>query len=253
MAAYSLVGESVAEPGKYFRNNVTATLGLLDAMVNHGVRRFVFSSTAAVYGQPETVPIDEGALQLPTNPYGETKLAIEKALHWYEGAHGIRYASLRYFNAAGATERNGEQHDPESHLIPLLLDVARGRAAEARIFGTDYPTPDGTCIRDYIHVTDLADAHVLALQALDAGSRIFNLGNGEGFSVLEVLEEARRVTGHPIPAVEEARRAGDPPRLVASSAKIRRDLGWSPRYPDLTSIIGSAWEWLKKHPDGYTG
>ncbi len=251
LAAYSLVGESVAKPSLYYHNNVTMTLGLLDAMVRHDVRRFVFSSTAAVYGQPEVVPIREDARLQPTNPYGATKLAIEQALPWYEDAYGLRYASLRYFNAAGATEHHGEDHAPESHLIPLLLNVALGKTERATVFGTDYPTPDGTCIRDYIHVEDLAAAHVLALRSLDSGSRINNLGNGSGFSVLEVLAETRRVTGHPIPAVNAERRSGDPPRLVASSDRIKAELGWNPRWTSLTSIIGSAWEWAKAHPNGY--
>lgn len=251
MAAYSLVGESVAVPAKYYRNNVTATLSLLDAMVRHSVKRFVFSSTAAVYGDPASVPITEESPTQPTNPYGETKLAIEHALRWYDQAYGIRYATLRYFNAAGATEALGEDHDPESHLIPLLLRVAHGIAPEAQIFGDDYPTPDGTCIRDYIHVSDLADAHIRAIRVLDSGSRIYNLGNGEGFSVKQVLEEARRVTGHPIPATVVPRRAGDPPRLVASSDKIRRELEWTPRFPDLASILESAWAWSRNHRTGY--
>ncbi|GIW05833.1 MAG: UDP-glucose 4-epimerase [Dehalococcoidia bacterium] len=250
-AAYSLVGESVQRPDRYYHNNVTVTLGLLDAMQRHGVRRLVFSSTAAVYGDPQRIPIVEDEPTAPTNPYGATKLAIEQALPWYEAAFGLRFVSLRYFNAAGATDRLGEDHDPESHLIPLLLQVALGQRPYAEIFGTDYPTPDGTCIRDYIHVSDLAEAHVLALEALDHGSRIYNLGNGAGFSVREVLETARRVTGHPIPAVEAPRRPGDPPRLVAASDRIVAELGWRPRFPDLEAIVGSAWEWARRHPTGY--
>ncbi|MDW8252985.1 MAG: UDP-glucose 4-epimerase GalE [Chloroflexota bacterium] len=250
-AAYSLVGESVQRPDRYYHNNVTVTLGLLDVMRRHGIRRFVFSSTAAVYGDPDRLPITEEEPTTPTNPYGATKLAIEQALPWYEAAFGIRFISLRYFNAAGATARLGEDHDPETHLIPLLLQVALGKREHAEIFGTDYPTPDGTCIRDYIHVADLAAAHVLALEALERGSRIYNLGNGAGFSVREVLAAARRVTGHPIPAVEGPRRPGDPPRLVAASDKIAAELGWRPRFPDLETIIGSAWEWARRHPDGY--
>jgi UDP-glucose 4-epimerase len=250
-AAYSLVGESVHRPDLYYHNNVTVTLGLLDTMRRHGVRRLVFSSTAAVYGDPERVPIREDEPTRPTNPYGATKLAIEQALPWYEAAFGLRYASLRYFNAAGATARLGEDHDPETHLIPLVLQVALGQREQAEIFGTDYPTPDGTCIRDYIHVSDLATAHVLALEALDRGSRIDNLGNGAGFSVREVIEAARRVTGHPIPAVAGPRRPGDPPRLVAASDKIAAELGWRPRFPDLEAIIGSAWDWMRRHPHGY--
>jgi UDP-glucose 4-epimerase len=250
-AAFSLVGESVAHPDWYYHNNVLATLVLLDVMREHGVRRFVFSSTAAVYGAPEHLPIDEAAPTQPTNPYGATKLVIEQALPWYEAAFGLRYVSLRYFNAAGATERLGEHHEPETHLIPLLLQVALGQRPSAEIYGVDYPTADGTCIRDYIHVADLAEAHVLALTALEQGSRIYNLGNGLGFSVRQVLEAARRVTGHPIPAVERPRRPGDPPRLVASAARIARELGWQPKRPTLDEIIGSAWEWARRHPHGY--
>ncbi|MFN8532735.1 MAG: UDP-glucose 4-epimerase GalE [Dehalococcoidia bacterium] len=250
-AAYSLVGESVQRPDRYYQNNVAVTLTLLEAMQRHGVGKLVFSSTAAVYGDPERVPIAEDEPTTPTNPYGATKLAIEQALPWYEAAFGLRFASLRYFNAAGATERFGEDHDPESHLIPLLLQVALGKRPRAEIFGTDYPTPDGTCIRDYIHVSDLATAHVLALDALDRGSRIYNLGNGSGFSVREVIESVRRVTGHPIPAVERPRRPGDPPQLVAAADKIVRELGWNPRYAGLDEIVGSAWAWARRYPDGY--
>jgi UDP-glucose 4-epimerase len=232
-------------------------------MLAHGPKRLVFSSTAAVYGEPETVPIEEGARLLPTNPYGQSKLLVEQMLSWLNQIHGLRYASLRYFNVAGAPERpggevmRGEAHDPETHLIPLVLDVALGRRPSIKIFGDDYPTPDGTCIRDYIHVSDLADAHLLALAALDQGREpgnpasdfralIYNLGNGKGFSVREVIESARRVTGHPIPAEVHPRRAGDPAVLVASSEKAIRELGWKPRYTQLDDIIRTAWKWHQK-------
>jgi UDP-glucose 4-epimerase len=251
MAAHSLVGESMAEPAKYFRNNVTTGIGLLDAMLAAGVDRIVFSSTAAVYGEPETSPITEDATGRPTNPYGESKLAFEKVLHWYSAAYGLRYASLRYFNAAGATARLGEDHAPETHLIPIVLGCALGLRQEVEVFGDDYPTPDGTCIRDYIHVTDLSDAHILALEALEKGGRIYNLGNGNGYSVGEVIEVARRVTGHPIPVRVAPRRAGDPAVLVASSERIKDELRWKPAYPELEVIIRSAWEWHRAHPHGY--
>jgi len=251
MAAYSLVGESVAEPHKYFVNNVSATLALLDAMLEVGIKRFVFSSTAAVYGEPQRVPITEDLSQSPTNPYGESKVAVERALGWYDAAYRIRFASLRYFNAAGASERCGEHHDPESHLIPLVLNVAAGRAEHIRVFGEDYPTPDGTCVRDYIHVVDLADAHILALQALDAGSRIYNLGYGGGYSVRQVIEMARQITGRPIPIEPGPRRAGDPAVLIASSDKITRELQWRPHSSALETIVESAWRWHVTHPHGY--
>jgi UDP-glucose 4-epimerase len=252
MAADSLVGESVVNPSKYYRNNVTAGLALLDAMREGGVGRLVFSSTAAVYGEPEKQPIEETDPLQPTNPYGETKLAFERALPWYEKAHGIHSASLRYFNAAGATARCGEDHDPETHLIPIVLQAAAGRRAHVEVYGDDYPTRDGTCVRDYIHVVDLARAHVLALSILGERSAVYNLGcGGEGYTVKEVIDTARAVTGRDIAVRVGARRAGDPAMLVASSARIRRELGWSPQSQDLRAIIESAWTWMGSHPDGY--
>jgi UDP-glucose 4-epimerase len=251
-AALIEAGESMARPEIFFRNNTASTLTLLEAMLAHGPRRLVFSSTAAVYGEPESVPIKEDARLLPTNAYGESKLLVEQMLAWFNRIHGLRYASLRYFNVAGAPEgpdgiTRGEAHEPESHLIPLVLDVALGRRASIRIYGQDYPTPDGTCIRDYIHVSDLADAHLLALDALESKDRlIFNLGNGRGFSVSEVIESARRVTGHPIPAELHPRRPGDPAVLVASSEKAIRELGWQPRYTQLDDILHTAWVWHQK-------
>jgi UDP-glucose 4-epimerase len=248
MAADSLVGESVQNPRKYYANNMTGGLCLLDSMLDCDVRRIVFSSTAAVYGEPERQPIEESAPTRPTNPYGETKLAFENALRWYEGAFAIRHASLRYFNAAGATERCGEKHDPETHLIPLVLDVAAGTRESITINGNDYPTPDGTCVRDYIHVVDLARAHILALGAIEKQSRTYNLGcGGSGYSVREVIETARRVTDQEIPVTIGPRRGGDPAVLVASSAKIRRELGWEPTMGDLETIVSSAWCWMQKH------
>lgn len=252
MAADSLVGESVERPGKYYDNNVAAGLCLLDAMVEVGVRRLVFSSTAAVYGEPERQPIRETDPTTPTNPYGETKLAFERALPWYERAHGLRAASLRYFNAAGASERCGEDHDPETHLIPLVLQAAAGRRREVTIFGEDYPTPDGTCVRDYIHVVDLARAHVLALAALEREAGAFNLGcGGLGYSVRAVVESARRVTGRDIAVRVGPRRPGDPAVLVASSERIQQALGWRPQLGDLDAIVASAWRWMQAHPAGY--
>ena len=255
-AALIEAGESMLHPEQYFRNNTASTLALLEAILAHGPRRLVFSSTAAVYGEPEGLPIKEDARLLPTNVYGESKLLVEKMLGWFNRIHGLRYASLRYFNVAGAPEgpngiTRGEAHEPESHLIPLVLDVALGRRPSIRIYGNDYHTSDGTCIRDYIHVSDLADAHLLALNALEtapaAESRlIFNLGNGRGFSVLEVIESARRVTGHPIPAEVHPRRTGDPAVLVASSEKAIRELGWKPRYTQLDEIVRTAWVWHQK-------
>jgi UDP-glucose 4-epimerase len=251
-AAFIEAGESMKAPEQFFRNNTANALTLLETMLEHGVRKFVFSSTAALFGDPERTPIQENDGLEPTNAYGESMLLVELMLAWFHRIHGFRYASLRYFNAAGATESLGEAHEPESHLIPLVLQVAMGKCDKIQIFGTDYPTPDGTCIRDYIHVVDLADAHVLALHALGQHSRlIYNLGNGRGFSVREVIEAARRVTGHPIPAVESPRRPGDPAILVAGSEKIMRELGWKPRYAELETIIRSAWEWHRKNPDGY--
>jgi UDP-glucose 4-epimerase len=247
MAAYSLVGESVVDPAKYYRNNVTAGLELLDAMRDAGVQQLVFSSTAAVYGEPEKQPIEEDDPTHPTNPYGETKLAFELVLRWYARAYGLSSASLRYFNAAGATQRNGELHDPETHLIPLVLHAAGGRLPRVTLFGDDYPTPDGTCIRDYIHVHDLARAHVLALAALSTPGTCltYNLGcGGRGYSVREVIQAAERVTGRAVPVQVAPRRAGDPAVLVASSERIRRNVGWTPRYHDLEPIIASAWAWM---------
>jgi len=255
-AALIEAGESMRQPELYFRNNTASTLALLEAVLAHGPHRLVFSSTAAVYGEPESVPIKEDARLLPTNAYGESKLLVEHMLAWFNRIHGLRYASLRYFNVAGAPEgpngvTRGEAHEPESHLIPLILDVALGRRPSIRIYGDDYPTPDGTCIRDYIHVSDLADAHLLALQALETSDRlIFNLGNGQGFSVREVIESARRVTGHPIPAEIHSRRAGDPAVLVASSEKAIRELGWKPRYTQLDDILRTAWQWHRKRYGG---
>jgi UDP-glucose 4-epimerase len=251
MAASSLVGESVENPHLYFTNNVGAGLTLLDAMLAVGVKKIVFSSTAAVYGSPETMPITEDAPQNPTNPYGESKLAFERMLRWYDAAYQLRYASLRYFNAAGASERFGEDHDPETHLIPNVLRVAAAQSGHVAIFGENYNTPDGTCVRDYIHVVDLADAHVLALDALEKRSEIYNLGYGSGYSVAEVVEMARQVTKRWISTEAAPRRAGDPPVLIASPDKIMRDLGWNPRHSELDRIIESAWRWLLAHPNGY--
>ncbi len=254
MAADSLVGESMQKPEKYFRSNVINSLNLAEAMLEQGVASLVFSSTAAVYGEPETIPITEDAPTMPTNVYGESKLAFERMLGWLGRIHGLRWIALRYFNAAGATERLGEDHDPETHLIPIVLQVALGRRERVPLFGTDYPTPDGTCIRDYIHVADLAEAHLLALEALargEAGGRAYNLGNGTGYSNRQIIEAARRVTGHPIPVEEAPRRPGDPAVLVASSERIQRELGWRPRYPGIDEIVGSAWRWHRRFPDGY--
>ena len=248
MAAYSLVGESVVEPAKYYRNNVLAGLSLLDAMRECEVRKIVFSSTAAVYGEPEKQPIEETDRTSPTNPYGDTKLAFEHALKAYEHAYGIRYASLRYFNAAGASERCGEIHDPETHLIPIVLQTAAGSREAVEVFGDDYPTRDGTCVRDYIHVIDLARAHVMALDLLDNESAIFNLGcGGDGYTVKEVIEAAIEITGKDIPARVSTRRPGDPALLVASSDRIRERLGWQPQYQDLGLIIESAWKWMQRN------
>lgn len=251
-AALIEAGESMQKPEIYFRNNTASTLSLLEAMhaalPDSGTNKLVFSSTAAVYGEPELVPIQENAALAPTNAYGESKLLVEHMLRWFHRIHGLRYASLRYFNVAGALPGRGEAHDPETHIIPLVLDVALGRREKIFIFGDDYDTPDGTCIRDYIHVADLADAHILALQALSNIDRmIFNLGNGNGFSVKEVIEAARRVTGHPIPVEIKPRRAGDPARLVASSEKAKTELGWRPNLPQIDQIIDSAWQWHQQH------
>lgn len=250
-AAFIEAGESMVDPGKYFRNNLALSLGLLEACLQAGIRRFVLSSTAAVYASSDR-PLSEVSPLGPANVYGQTKLMMEQALEWYRQIHGLRYAALRYFNAAGSLPDRGEDHRPESHLIPLVLQVALGKRAAVRIFGTDYPTPDGTCVRDYVHISDLIDAHLLALQALESHDRlIFNLGNGEGYSVRQVIETARQVTGRPIATVEEGRRPGDAPRLVASADRIRRELGWQPRYPDLDYIIASAWDWHRSRPHGY--
>lgn len=252
LAAFIEAGESMQVPEKYFRNNSAKALTLLEAMLEHNVRRFVFSSTAALYGTPERTPIEEDDPLHPTNAYGESKLLVEQMLAWLHRIHGFRYASLRYFNAAGAAGAHGEDHVPESHLIPLTLQVALGKREHIAIYGTDYPTPDGTCVRDYIHVSDLASAHVLVLDGLrERDKLIYNLGNGRGFSVREVIEMVRRVTGHAIPAREVARRPGDPAVLVASSDKIKRELRWQPQFPSLEAIVGSAWEWRRAHPDGY--
>lgn len=247
-AALIEAGESMRRPEIYFRNNTASTLTLLEAMLATGHDRLVFSSTAACYGEPEKTPILEDAKLQPTNPYGESKLLVEHMLRWMNLAHNFKYASLRYFNVAGAIEGYGEAHEPESHLIPLILDVALGKRANIKIFGTDYPTKDGTCVRDYIHVRDLAEAHLLALGALsDAKSRlIYNIGNGQGFTVREVIDSVRRVTGRPIPVEELDRRPGDPAVLVASSEKIKAELGWRPKYAELDQIVASAWEWHQK-------
>jgi UDP-glucose 4-epimerase len=256
-AALIEAGESMKAPEQFFRNNTANALTLLEAMLAARVKRFVFSSTAALYGNPERTPIAEDDALHPTNAYGESKLLVERMLRWFHQIHGLGYASLRYFNAAGASRPDqGEAHQPETHLIPRILEVALGRAEHVNIFGTDYATPDGTCVRDYIHVSDLARAHLLALEALAPGNSsplIYNLGNGQGFSVCEVVEVARKVTGHPVPVIESPRRAGDPAVLIASSERIRRDLGWQPRFPDLKTIVGSAWQWHRTHPDGYPG
>ncbi|MFN2475475.1 MAG: UDP-glucose 4-epimerase GalE [Chthoniobacterales bacterium] len=248
-AASALVGESMTNPSKYFRNNVANGLNLLDAMVAAGVKRLVFSSTCATFGPPERIPIDETLPQHPINPYGESKLAFERILHWYSEIHGLRFVALRYFNAAGASEKFGEDHRIETHLIPLVLKVALGQKENVQIFGTDYETPDGTCIRDYIHIIDLSHAHLLALNA--SRSEFYNIGTGGGSSVREVIDTCRRITGHEIPVIEQPRRAGDPPRLIAASAKIKRELGWAPRYQQLDAIVESAWKWHQKFPHGY--
>jgi UDP-glucose 4-epimerase len=248
MAAYSLVGESVENPAKYYQNNVVAGLSLLDAMRNTGVKKIVFSSTAATYGEPEKQPIEETDKTAPTNPYGESKLAFEHALRWYETAYGLRYASLRYFNAAGASERCGELHEPETHIIPLVLQTAAGKRPDVEIYGDDYETRDGTCVRDYIHVIDLARAHLLALSILDERSAVYNLGcGGEGYTVRELIDAAIEVTGKEIPVRIAPRRAGDPAVLVASSNKIKTELGWQPEFQDLHKIIESAWRWMQNH------
>ena len=244
-----LVGESMQNPGKYFRNNVACSLEFLEAARAQNVRKFIFSSTAATYGHPEQIPIPEDAPQRPVNPYGEAKLMFEKILTWYHRIHGLEFVAFRYFNAAGATERHGEDHRPETHLIPNVLKVALGQKPCVEIYGTDYPTPDGTCIRDYIHVADLVEAHILALAPGTCG--FYNLGNGGGYSVREVIAACERVTGRRIPVEEKPRRPGDPPRLVASAERAIRELGWKPRWPGLEDIVATAWSWHQKHPDGY--
>lgn len=254
-AANSLVGVSMKEPYQYYHNNVYGTLCLLEQMNKHGVNKIIFSSTAATYGEPENVPILESDRTQPTNTYGETKLAMEKMMHWFDVAHGVKHIALRYFNAAGAHESGkiGEDHNPETHLVPLILQVPLGQREFISIFGDDYDTPDGTCIRDYLHVSDLADAHLLALDKLRAGgdSSVYNLGSGSGFSVKEMVEVARQVTGHPIPARIVERRAGDPAVLIASSDKIKKELGWNPKKDKVEAIIADAWNWHKTHPNGY--
>jgi UDP-glucose 4-epimerase len=248
-AANALVAESMRNPSKYFRNNIGNGVNLLDAMIETGVKRFVFSSTCATFGLPDRVPIDETAPQRPMNPYGESKLAYEKILRWYGEIHGLRFVSLRYFNAAGASENFGEHHRHETHLIPNVLKVALGEAPHVEIYGTDYATPDGTCIRDYIHILDLSRAHILALEAEE--SAYYNLGTGGGASVREVIDCCRKITGERIPVKEMPRRPGDPPRLIAASEKIKRELGWQPKFQVLEAIITSAWKWHQKFPRGY--
>ncbi len=252
-AAYIEAGESMRDPGRYFMNNAAHSLNVIEGAVRQGVRRFVLSSTAALFASSDQ-PLSEESPIRPANVYGETKRMIEAMLSWYESIHGLHFAALRYFNAAGALPERGEAHQPESHLIPLVLQVALGQRDHVNIYGTDYPTPDGTCIRDYIHIADLVSAHLLALDALEHQPRLFyNLGNGAGYSVRQVVETAREITGRPIPAVESPHRPGDAPRLVASSEKIRRELGWKPQHPDLRDIVRSAWEWHRTHPRGYAG
>ena len=250
-ASYTLVGESMQQPFMYLGDNITNGLNLLQSAHEHGVKKFILSSTANLFDKPERMPIDENERIVPGSPYGESKNILERMLYWLDRTQGMRYACLRYFNACGASEERGEDHTPETHIIPLILQVALGQRADFAIFGDDYPTPDGTCVRDYVHVVDLAQAHILALRALDEGSRTYNLGNGRGFSVKEVVDMAREVTGRPIPTRVVARRPGDPAVLVASSDKIRRELGWEPKYPDLRTIMEMAWNWHVSNPKGY--
>jgi UDP-glucose 4-epimerase len=250
-ASKTLVGESMQKPFLYLGDNVTTGLNLLQSVVEHGVKRIILSSTANLFDRPERMPIDEAERIVPGSPYGESKFILERMLHWLDRICGLRFACLRYFNAAGATATRGEDHDPELHLIPLVLQVALGKRAKVSIFGDDYPTRDGTCVRDYIHVIDLAQAHILALGALDGGSRFYNLGNGEGFTVKEVINAAREITGRTIRADAAPRRAGDPAVLVAASNKIRKELDWAPRFPHVREIIESAWQWHQANPDGY--
>ncbi|HSK39887.1 MAG TPA: UDP-glucose 4-epimerase GalE [Arenibaculum sp.] len=254
-AARSLVGESMRDPHAYLHDNVVNALNLIQAAVRTGVRKIVLSSTANLFGTPESMPIDEDAAIDPGSPYGESKFIIERMLHWADRCHGLRSACLRYFNAAGAHPGGllGEDHSPETHLIPLVLDAAAGRRPHIEIFGDDYPTPDGTCVRDYVHVCDLADAHIRVFDLLEERSCRYNLGNGTGYSVRQVIETAERVTGRTVPVRVGARRPGDPPVLIASSERIRTELGWQPRFPDLETIIGTAWEWRQRHPYGYRG
>lgn len=248
-AASALVGESMTNPGKYFHNNVVNGLTLLDAALKGGVKKFVFSSTCATYGPPDRVPMTEDLPQRPINPYGESKLMFEKMLQWYHQIHGLEFVAFRYFNAAGASPSFGEHHKIETHLIPNVLKVPLGKSKQVEIYGTDYPTPDGTCIRDYIHIIDLAQAHILALAPGKQG--FFNLGNGDGYSVRQVIETCEQITGTKIPAIEKPRRPGDPPKLVAAAHKAIKELGWKPQYPKLQDIISTAWAWHKKHPNGY--
>jgi UDP-glucose 4-epimerase len=253
-ASYSLVGESMQNPLKYLRENVVSASNMLEAALDAGINKFILSSTAALFGASEGEPIDESEPIVPGSPYGESKNYIERILFWLHKTHEMRYACLRYFNACGCTESLGEDHNPETHLIPLILQVALGQREHITVFGDDYPTRDGTCIRDYIHVTDLASAHILAFEALDTHETLtYNLGNGQGYSVMEVIEAARRVTGHPIPHEIGDRRAGDPAMLVASSAAIQRDLGWKPVHPEIDDIVATAWEWHRRRPKGYGG
>lgn len=249
-AANALVGESMTNPSKYFRNNVGSALNLLDAAVECGVKKFVFSSTCATYGPPDRVPMTEDLPQRPINPYGESKLMFEKILLWYRELHKLEFVAFRYFNAAGASEKFGEHHRIETHIIPNVLKVALGQAKQCEIYGTDYPTPDGTCIRDYIHIVDLAQAHILGLAPGKTG--FYNLGNGDGYSVRQVIETCEKVSGVKIPAIEKPRRAGDPPKLVAAATKAITELGWKPKYPKLEDIVATAWAWHKKHPTGYS-
>jgi UDP-glucose 4-epimerase len=250
-AAHSLVPESMTKPELYYENNVVVGKRILDAMQLAGVGFIIFSSTCATFGEPDEIPIHEQVRQLPTNTYGETKFAFERMLGWYHRIHGLNHCILRYFNAAGAAHGLGEDHQPETHLIPIVLQVALGQREHIAIYGEDYPTPDGTCVRDYIHVLDLAQAHILAMEKRHDQATNFNLGNGKGYSVQEVIDVARRVTGHPIPAEVAPRRPGDPPVLVGASEKVKRELGWQPKFPDLESIVASAWEWHQANPQGY--
>lgn len=252
-AALCLVEQSVKEPGTYYRANVAAGINLLDAMIRHGVERFIFSSTAATYGEPRETPISENHPTKPINPYGSSKLLFERILQEFKGNSGLEYVVMRYFNAAGASEERGEDHHPETHILPILFEVALGQRKEFNIYGTDYPTPDGTCIRDYVHVIDIAESHVLALERIsEVAGRVFNVGNSRGFSVREVVAAAERTVGRKIPVRESPRRPGDPAELVASSDRIRRDLGWSPRFSDLDRIIQTAWAWKQRFPKGYS-